>query len=44
MNILIFLIVGLSLGASILMSEYFGAKDYKALKRKWPLLWSPVLS
>lgn len=32
MNILIFLIVGLSLGASILMSEYFGAKDYKALK------------
>lgn len=32
MNILIFLIVGLSLGASILMSEYFGARDYDALK------------
>lgn len=32
MNILIFLIVGLSLGASILMSEYFGAKDYGSLK------------
>ncbi|MCB6611490.1 MATE family efflux transporter [[Clostridium] symbiosum] len=32
MNILIFLIVGLSLGASILMSEYFGAHDYDALK------------
>lgn len=32
MNILIFLIVGLSLGASILMAEYFGARDYSALK------------
>lgn len=32
MNILIFLFVGLSLGASILMAEYFGAKDYEALK------------
>lgn len=32
MNILIFMIVGLSLGASILMSEYFGAKNYDALK------------
>lgn len=32
MNILIFLIVGLSLGTSILMSEYFGAHDYDALK------------
>lgn len=34
MNILIFLIVGLSLGASILMAEYFGAKDYIALKKE----------
>lgn len=32
MNILIFLIVGLSLGASILMAEYFGARNYDALK------------
>lgn len=32
MNILIFLIVGLSMGASILMAEYFGAKDFKSLK------------
>lgn len=34
MNILIFLIVGLSLGTSILMAEYFGAKDYSALKKE----------
>lgn len=34
MNIMIFLIVGLSMGASILMAEYFGAKDYKALKEE----------
>ena len=34
MNILIFLIVGLSMGASILMAGYFGAKDYKALKEE----------
>lgn len=34
MNIMIFLIVGLSLGASILMSEYFGARDYKTLKEE----------
>ena len=32
MNILTFLIVGLSLGASILMASYFGAKDYQHLK------------
>ena len=32
MNILTFLIVGLSLGASILMASYFGAKDYQDLK------------
>lgn len=32
MNILTFLIVGLSLGASILMASYFGAKDYRNLK------------
>lgn len=34
MNILIFLIVGLSMGASILMAEYFGAKNFKALKEE----------
>ncbi len=34
MNILIFLIVGLSMGASILMAGYFGAKDYSALKEE----------
>lgn len=34
MNILIFLIVGLSMGASILMAEYFGAKDFKSLKEE----------
>ena len=32
MNILTFLIVGLSLGASILMASYFGAKDDQDLK------------
>ena len=32
MNILTFLIVGLSLGASILMASYFGAKNYQNLK------------
>lgn len=32
MNILTFLIVGLSLGASILMASYFGAKEYQDLK------------
>ena len=32
MNILTFLIVGLSLGSSILMASYFGAKDYQDLK------------
>lgn len=34
MNIMIFLIVGLSMGASILMAEYFGAKDYQTLKEE----------
>lgn len=34
MNILIFLIVGISLGASVLMAGYFGAKDYGALKEE----------
>lgn len=32
MNILTFLIVGLSLGASILMASYFGAKNHQHLK------------
>lgn len=34
MNIMIFLIVGLSMGASILMASYFGAKDYASLKEE----------
>lgn len=34
MNILLFFIVGLSLGAAILMSEFFGAKDIEKLKRE----------
>ncbi|MEF9939056.1 MAG: MATE family efflux transporter [Clostridium sp.] len=34
MNILIFLIVGLSMGASILMAEQFGAKNYQTLKEE----------
>ena len=34
MNILIFLIVGLSMGASIIMAEYFGAGDFPALKKE----------
>lgn len=34
MNILIFLIVGISMGSSILMAEYFGAKDFAALKKE----------
>ena len=32
MNILTFLIVGLSIGASVLMASYFGAKEYQNLK------------
>ena len=42
MNILIFLIVGLSMGASIIMAEYFGAGDFPALKRRWPPPSCPV--
>lgn len=34
MNILIFLIVGISMGSSILMAEYFGAKDYESLRKE----------
>ena len=34
MNILLFIIVGLSMGASILMAEQFGAKDYPRLRRE----------
>jgi len=34
MNILIFLIVGLSMGTSILMANYFGARDYQSLKEE----------
>lgn len=34
MNILIFLIAGISMGASILMAEYFGAKNYRTLKEE----------
>ena len=32
MNILLFLLVGMTMGASILMAEYFGAKDTARLK------------
>ena len=35
MNIMIFLIVGICLGASIIMSEFYGAKDEKKLKKFW---------
>lgn len=34
MNIIIFLIVGLCLGASVLMSEFFGANDVEKFKRE----------
>lgn len=34
MNIMIFLIVGICLGAGILMSEFYGAKDEQKLKRE----------
>ncbi|MCM1322282.1 MAG: MATE family efflux transporter [Bacteroides sp.] len=34
MNILIFFIVGICMGASVLMSEFFGAGDYKKLKQE----------
>ncbi len=34
MNIIIFLIVGICMGASVLMSEFFGAGDYENLKKE----------
>ena len=34
MNILIFMIAGISMGASILMAEYYGAKKYEDLKEE----------
>lgn len=34
MNIIIFLIVGICMGASVLMSEYFGSNDIKKFKRE----------
>lgn len=34
MNIVIFFIVGICMGASVLMSEYFGAQNIKKLKRE----------
>lgn len=34
MNILLFFIVGLSLGAAILMSEFFGAREIEKLKKE----------
>ena len=34
MNILIFMIAGISMGASILMAEYYGAKRYEDLKEE----------
>ncbi|MBE5951111.1 MAG: MATE family efflux transporter [Lachnospiraceae bacterium] len=35
MNLVILSVSGLSLGAGILMSEFFGAKDFKALRRQF---------
>ncbi|MDD3238987.1 MAG: MATE family efflux transporter [Lachnospira sp.] len=35
MNILLFLLVGISLGSSILMSHNFGARDYDQLKKQF---------
>lgn len=37
MNITIFLIVGICMGASVLMSEYFGENNIKNLKEKFLL-------
>lgn len=34
MNIIIFLIVGICMGASVLMSEFFGAGEYENLKKE----------
>ena len=34
MNILLFLLVGMTMGASILMAEYFGARDTAKLKKE----------
>lgn len=34
MNIIIFFIIGICTGASVLMSMYFGAKEYEKLKRE----------
>lgn len=34
MNIVMFFIIGICMGASVLMSEYFGAGDLKKLKRE----------
>ncbi len=34
MNIIIFFIIGICMGASVLMSEYFGANDIKKFKRE----------
>lgn len=34
MNIVIFFIVGICMGASVLMSEFYGAQDYEKLKKE----------
>ena len=34
MNILTFLIVGISMGTSILMAQYFGAKKYEEMREE----------
>lgn len=34
MNIILFFIIGICMGASVLMSEYYGAGDHKNLKRE----------
>lgn len=35
MNIAMFFIIGMGIGASVLMSEFYGAKDYGALRREF---------
>jgi Na+-driven multidrug efflux pump len=46
MNLIILSITGLSLGAGILMSEFFGAKNFSSLRRQFSttLLSGPLLS
>lgn len=43
MNIIILGVSGLCIGASVLMSEYFGARDTEKLRRELPLRMKPPL-